>query len=406
MILAQNEWRKVIREELKNDIFAYGKGRKYDRWIDTVGGVARDNGHNEGDLIQHPTGIIESILRDDVFVERDLVMGTPSGRDAFPCTGLRSSTDDYYNNSIVYRVTDGARDYVANFVGSGQSIELSGAGNPAAEGEKFYLTNVQGDNKIDIASFDKVGNTTDGLRKDWIFGKSIHTAESAQSILEKLCFESHCILFNTFNGYKLVALDEEEETTDTWTVPLNRLGERELVRVRLSPLSDVFTDFRLKYHYDYGSGQYKKEFFISKNSLSSNATILSSIEQTLCGNAETDYRVKKYFEYSADWIYDDNTAEYLLQKLVRWLTKQYVIVAWTGKLGTYIKYERGDQVVIDYSNMVHDSLNNTAKFMIFDKTINPGTQSSSPDVTFQLIEMGAGLSGYGFLYGGRYGTGL
>lgn len=48
--------------------FAYGAGRMFGKWIDDN---SRDNGYDQGDLIQNPIYIIESILRDELFVERD-----------------------------------------------------------------------------------------------------------------------------------------------------------------------------------------------------------------------------------------------------------------------------------------------------------------------------------------------
>jgi hypothetical protein len=387
--------------------FAYGEGRMFDRWIDTINGSARSNGYSEGDLIANPAYIIESVIRDEILTERDLVMGTPSGRDAFPCTGLISSTDDYYNNAVVYRVTDGAKDYVSNFIGSGQTIELSGAGNPAADGEKFYLTNIQGDNKVDYASFDRVGNTTDGLRKDWIFGRCLNTKQSSSDIVEQLLFESSCILFRSYNAYKLVALDEDSGSVDTWTEPMkDRETKQEIFQAALTPLENVYSDFRLNYFYDYGSGTYKKQMYVNAKSMSSNATILDpGVDQQKCIDAETNYKIRnRKFEYNADWIYDDNTAEYLLKKLILALTVQRLIITWGAPIKTHIKYEVGDQVILNNDRLLPTGVSNTSKFMIFSRKIRP--IKGAPYVMFNLIMPGSVTGGYGYDYGNLYGTGL
>jgi len=391
-----------IENVINGDIFAYAAGRQFERWIDSVGGATRDEGHSVNGIILTPSGIIESILRDEVFVERDLRVSTVTSTTLIIVSGLKSSVDDYYNNAIYYNVTTGHKTYVSDYTGSTKTLTLAAADTSATAADNIYLTNIQGDNKINYQSFDVIGNTTSGTRKDWLFGRSINSFSTPQALIEQLCFESHSILLDTYDGYKFLSLDEAA-SADTWTVPLTRNSERELVSGRLSPLSDIYTDFRLKYAFDYASGTYKKEFFVNRDVVSSNASILGATEKTKCANAETDYKVKKYFEYSSDWIYDDNTAEYLLQKLVNWLTKQYAIVTWAGEFNSHIKYEIGDQVILNYANMVPTGINNSSKFIIFSKEINPLT----PSVTFQLLEVGAGISvlGYGSRYGSSYGRG-
>ena len=103
----------------EDGIYAYTEGRMYDRWIDysTVADATRndsngsvgDPGYNDGDLIKQPAYIVESVLRDECFIERDLtitsyVSSTSGGgyyTYVFTCTGVKSSVDDYYNNAIM-----------------------------------------------------------------------------------------------------------------------------------------------------------------------------------------------------------------------------------------------------------------------------------------------------------------
>src|SRR5512138_3015372 len=57
-------------------------GRTFGRWIDysdaagtargTANGSANNPGYNEGALIEQPAYVIESLFRDELFVERDL----------------------------------------------------------------------------------------------------------------------------------------------------------------------------------------------------------------------------------------------------------------------------------------------------------------------------------------------
>jgi len=386
-----------------NSLYAYAEGRMFERWIDTSGGSARSNGYDENDLITNPSYIFESIIRDECLVERNITVDDANpDPSAIDVSGLKSSVDDYYNNAIYYNHTTGHKTYISDYTGATKTLALASEDTNVGTGDIISLTNIKGDDRIVTSTIDAIGKTPDGTRGAWVMGRSINSLDTAQSLIEQLCFESHTIVVDTYDGYKMIALDEAESSVDTWTVPLTRNSERELVSVRLSPLQDIYTDFRLRYAFDYGSGEYKGEIFVNKDAVSSNALIVNETEKNKCAAAETDYKVKKYFEYSCDWIYQQATAERLLRKLVNWLTKQYAIVTWTGEFSTYIKYEIGDQVLINFPNMIPDAINNSSKFMIFSKEIDPVT----PSVTFQLIELGAGIGGYGYRYSKHYGVGF
>lgn len=374
-----------IETELTNDIYAFVKGRIYGKWIDDN---SRDNGFNQSNLIQQPAYIIESLLRDEVFVERDLTIDSSASTTTCVISSLKSSTDDYYNGAEFFNVTTAAQSYVTDYDGSSKTITINDADASMAANDNVYITNIDGINRIAHTTFDAIGNTTNGTRKDWVFDRAINRAESANSFITKALFESHTILFQSYNKYKLIALDAAS-SGDTWTKSLKQAG-REFFDIGLTPLQNVITSFRLRYNYEHGKGTYAKEFYVDKNGFTSGGTIISATEQTLCSNAETNYRIKNNFEYSSDWIYDLTTAEYLLQKLVGWFTKQRLIVTWTTPLHDssfdYIKYELGDQVKLNNTRMIPTGINNSSYFMIMSKQIMP--LKGAPYIVWQLMEMG------------------
>ena len=73
-------------------------------------------------------------------------------------------------------------------------------------------------------------------------------------------------------------------------------------------------------------------------------------------------------------------------KLVEWFTKQRLVVNWSGDIKNHIKYEVGDQVILNDSDLIPTGINNSSKFMIIGKRIN--IIKSSPYVQFQLLELG------------------
>lgn len=372
-------------------IFAECVGAGFGGWINLNYPTPSTNGYEPADLIENPAYIIQALLRDEVFVERQLKIDSVSGSDividgSINGRPLLSSVDDYYNGSYVINHNDSTRRTVTDYAGSSKTLTLNSTTGFSA-GELVTLINIQGNNKINTTSFDLVGDNPDGLRDGWKFARSIIAMAPASTIINQLLYESHCILFQSYNQYKLVALDSAT-SADTWTKCLMMSG-RESFNIGLTQLRNVFTSFKLKYSYDYGSGEYEKEFYVDKNGYTSGGSVISSAEQDLCEAAETNYKIKNNFEYSSDWIYDLTTAEYLLQKLVLWFTKQRMVVTWTTPLSDgsidYIKYELGDQVVLSNTRILPTGISGVKSFMITGKQII--IKRGDPYIVWNLIEM-------------------
>ena len=302
-----------------------------------------------------------------------------SGNTIVVCSQLKYATDGYYVGAILNNLSTGNSSYIIQYDGSTHSLYLDGSdGNT---NDDFYLSNIKGDERIDIDSFDAVGNSTNGTRNGWKFRFSLNQKKSSHDIIDQMLFESHCMGFDTYGGFKIIALDPTTDSVDTWTMPLNRVGVRSQIKGVLTSPANLYTDFRLHYGYDYGSGQYKKQLFV--NSKGYTTTVDLSAEQTLCQGVITNHHIpKRLWEYNADFIYDDDTALAFLQKQVAWKTKQQLNLEWTGDFSTYAKYERGDQVKVEFPRMVPNGMNNNALFIIYSKVID--TQKHHPSITFKL----------------------
>ena len=382
-------------------------GREYGRWIDFAtsaggtrdanNGAANDPGFAEDALIETPTYIKESFFRDEFWVERDLQITSTADTTHFVCAEVISREDDYYNNAELYNATTETKTYITDYVGSTNTFTIAAADGAMAADDNIYLTNIQGDNRIDLFSFDTVGNETNGTRSanaGWKFANTLLFKSPINELINILCFESHCQIFETadedagHSKIKIVALDAAT-SGDTWSKPAFIRGV-EAPRTSLTPLANIFTSFRLSYAFEVGNGDYRQEIFVDKSGFSSPASTLVIADQLLCKKAEQVYRVTKPFVYSSNWIYDDTTAELFLQKKIEWFTKQRLIVDWTTGLSDgaidYIKYERGDQVKLNYSQSIPTGLNNSSFFMITNKRII--TVQGAPLIQWRLIEMG------------------
>ena len=371
-----NQSTKDIKGWDGDNIFASGFGRVFDRWIDSVNGSARSNGYNEStSIIDCPPYIIESLLRDENYSERDLRITTVTDTTHIICNELLSSEDNYYNYSIYYNVTTGHKTYIADYNGSTKELTLASADASAASNDNIFLQNVRGDVKINYASFDLLGNTTNGVLKNWEFARSYNEKKNLYDMLNELCFESHCELIESIDPVtcekQIKLIDLEKSYVDTWGNPAYINGI-EQINGRLSPYEGVYTKFRLKYHYDYGSRDYKKEIYLDKNGFSENLTIIGATEQQLCEIAEKQYTCSRLIEFSSSNIYNDSTAEMFLQKKIEWLTRQHLIINFiTPLIGDkdYIKFEKGDKIRLNFPQGVPELTTKNGYFIISNKSI-------------------------------------
>lgn len=395
--------------EVLDNAFARGKGREFGRWIDSIRGGVRSNGHNQGDLIEIPCYIIESLLRDEVYVERDLRITSSGSTTTFICDSLRSSGDDYYNYAEFYNATTLVKRYITDFTGSTKTATISSADASMAANDNIYLTNVQADYRIDESTFDAVGNTTNGTRKSWKFGRCINVKSPVRDIIHELLWESHSVMFEAADEstcvpqLKIKALDKITGSPEFGTLAspgfhlLN--GRVEAVKWYLTPIEGIYTSFKLFYHFDYGLNDYQKSITVNKGGYSnpSGGSTLTDEHQNLCKFAEDSFLVSKPFEYSSNWIYDDATAEYFLDKKIRWHTEPHLIVSYKVPLSNgvtdYIEFEPGDQGFISYTKGLpagYEYQGTTAashKFMIMSKTIKTET-NGVPYLILELIDLG------------------
>lgn len=385
--------------------------------------MARKNGYSEGNLIQNPIAVIESIIRDWILAEFNLICRITTGDVFFD--NLNYPVDSYYVGAIVVNHTKNEQ-YNITVSTAGKQVALDDYGT-LADGDYCTIKNILGGAQIDTDSFDAllaqtsagktgttsgtytnklicagktfttdvlagmtVHNTTDdtytyvrsvisdtelwvendifvsgedfdiyGSRHGWKFDRSLINEENSMQILDQLCYESHCILFNSYDTYRIMAL-EGGNVSGTLNDPMILDGEYGFY-VEPTPLDSVKTSFILHYDYDYTRKKYLKQLSVNKNS--SSDTDLDSYKTT-CLNAENTYKVKNVFEYSSDWIHDDFTAVEFLKRKIESLSYQRLKIKYTGEVKDLIQFEKGDRMLIDFDLQMPTGKNNSQQFLI------------------------------------------
>lgn len=254
----------------------------------------------------------------------------------------------------------------------------------------LYLTNVLAGGKrgIDITSFDAIGNTTNGSRNGWVFRNSLTDQMPLNLILQDLLFESFLLLDRRLDVdgneyYYLYALDEGT-SVGTFSNPLSIDGMPQ-ISWALSSLEGIYNRFDIGFQFDYGANTYRDRYQVSKDK-TSDTTYLGATYQSLCREAEKKYRVNRTFTYDSRWIGSHyGTKVEFTRKLIKWFTQRKMIVTYAGSIQSHIQYTIGDQVLINYPDLIPTGKNNSTKFMIVGKEIIP--DRLNPYILFKLVEM-------------------
>ena len=375
----------------------YLKGMEFERWIDYTNGNTRSNGYNAGDLIENPAYVIESILRDWTFCERNRRIDTSaSGTKAVLDGsvygfGLSSAIDDVYNGSIYYNHKTGHKTYISDYNGTTKEITLAVA-EPVPGvmvGSYVSITNIQGDNLIDTASFDAIGNSTNGLRNGYQLAVSLKDLTTPRTVIDEICQNFLLFVFKSGQKYKIATLEKKTTADGTLSNPLKAEG-KPLISTWVTSLGSYYSDFSFRHFNEYQKNEYLHIMECSANGSTSG---LGTTYEGYCKTANEQYRqgvrkLEKDFAYiynGMDSLPTTGTTMHNIAKLlIRFYTKLRLMVEYYGDFKNHMKYEIGDQVKINYSSMIPTGLNNSAFFLITGKAIE--SVNGIPTVRLTLME--------------------
>jgi hypothetical protein len=352
-------------------------GRKFRSWIDRA-----SNSLAVTDVIEHPVYLIESLLRDEIHTEKNLIVSSVTADDPETILEIESlaiNQADYYNGAYFYHLNSGVYYLVNDYDNTTNLLTIA---NPSQDiitaGDLGFLFNV--DINLDAENFDDVAIN---FRPDWIVRRHFGTEESSDDILESLAFDLFCLLDrNSMTSYRLKPIEKKNLADAIFNNPLKADGDA-MIKVNFTDPSFLNNRFELDYNFDYATNTYKSRFTIDKNNCSDAA--MDAEYKTLCKNVEEKYRVK-----DNPWIgssknhYDASTVRELMKLIIRWKTFIHGLIEYHGDLETHGKYAVGDQVKIDYKVKVPTKINKYASFIIThreDYDIN-----SVPKIRFEMIQ--------------------
>jgi hypothetical protein len=289
--------------------------------------------------------------------------------------------------AIYYNVTNNEKRHVT--ASSGEVVTLDSAVAGAAADDNVILTNVNCDEKIDITSFDSVGNATNGSRKDWKVNLNITDYIQVDRLLNDLLFEFQLSMFKGLK-YKIVALDIPASISETFENPL--YDTRPLVDWSLSDLQGLKSSYVLNFDYDSALRSYKRSITVDKNGVSFEkdyssgdlSELITDYEVSLCKYVEDFYGIKSTWEYNSKYISDRKTAELFLQKIIRKSTDRFLQVNYIGGIKEHIKYEVGDIVKINVTDILPAGYE-TKAFIIEGTDLR--IRKGNPYINFQLTEL-------------------
>lgn len=397
--------------------------------------MARKNAINAGDLITTPPGIMESLFRDELWVEPDLEI-TSIVTAAVVINGLISSVDNYYggasNNAILVNVTMNERYEITSYVGSTKTLNLIATPVGWAAGNKCYIKNINPN--IDADNFDvaqagvvetgtanstianSLADSTQNFTSTVLAGMVVHNTtdntytyvssvtSNTQLALEDDIFvsgESYEI-FGTRYGWIFGRSLTQQQTVQqlmsqlcyeshaiihrsykTWKYATledgkvdgtlsNPLSDEETGRPKVFVRLSPIENIYNDFTLNYAY-DYASKTYKQKLIVNKNSSSHASLDsyKATCLASERDYKVSRAWEYNADWIYDETTAINFLANIINWLTYQRTLVEYWGDIANHIQFEKGDRVLINYDYMMPTGINNSMVFFIYGCKIYP-----------------------------------
>ena len=275
------------------------------------------------------------------------------------------------------------------------------------------LLGVSGDD-IDTDSFDLVGNTTTGTRKDWLIAASIGSAQNAMEYLRQICREFGLILYQDPNDasgrlrWRLVTLVTRAGATEILGITETLLhmdegtGFPSLFQVTRTPQAAIKNDIYLNYKKNYVTDRFDEGVYIS--SVAGDGTITTNLtaetgalrETTYSAwmtASQTKYGIASVASYDLEFIRDTTTAEALLKLLADWFAfhRMKITVNVIRNLDT-LSLRIGDVVTVT-SSLIGTNHSGYSKFIV-SRTNYPAMSFKSPSyITLELDEIPSDVTG-------------
>jgi hypothetical protein len=199
---------------------------------------------------------------------------------------------------------------------------------------------------------------------------------TAREFLNDLCIQGKSIFFPADDGLKLVAYRQGINTTavvtetNTGTIlweagtqvetpPAQRSST---FRVDQEILAEVANSFEVYYDYNPGARKFDSVRFANKDETNSTQGDAADLV-ALCNSSFLKYGETRTHTVEAYFIYDNDTAEFLLDHLVRYFSEKRIVAEWESGTSA-IRAQLGDPTRIIYPDLPSQASSNNHNYEI------------------------------------------
>jgi hypothetical protein len=225
------------------------------------------------------------------------------------------------------------------------------------------------------ASFD----TLHTHRSTWKLARQLLEQKDVYEWLAEICKEFCLACFESGDGkFTLQKIDATADAVTTYgdsSILMADSMKADTFRLERGALDYVFTEFTLKYKINMATGEPEKTLFVKTpeaGSYDASYTNLTSSQSTYwgkCQTAYTNYIQHNLWEYTANWIRDDATAELFLKFMITLLTRRPYIASFTSSL-SMIALDLLDEVKIAHP-LLPAAIDSTSRFRLTSQTLDP-----------------------------------
>jgi hypothetical protein len=173
-----------------------------------------------------------------------------------------------------------------------------------------------------------------GERTSWKFAREILDRENSIDLLSQLAYEGCFGYFVNGSGQEdLGRIDPQATSTllDITNCICTSSGDSSF-SIMKTQIKDIKTSFILKYKKNYATDEYDKTLYVNTpdaTAYSASYTNLTSDAETYwnkCSAAYVTFRVNNVWEYEAQWIRDDATAELFIKFMIDRLSRRAYLI--------------------------------------------------------------------------------
>ena len=258
--------------------------------------------------------------------------------------------------------------------------------NPAYVVESLLIDNDCTDatiTEIDTDGFDAVATV---CAANWILARQILEQKNVFDYIAEICREFYFAFFERSDGtftlrdIRKTALSVTTYGTNTFLMK----GQDTSFKIGRIPVKNIYNDFILHYKVNVATGEAEKMVFCrhpdeaSFDASYTNLTSLGSAFWGLCHTSYTNLQQVNTWEYTAEWIRDEGTANQFIKRMIYHLKSRKYEVLFTAPLSA-LALELCDEAKFTHP-LMPAAMDSVTRFRLVEQSIDPNTDTI--DCTF------------------------